>query len=413
MDPFTLLKDYVQRDELGAVRAEGGNIAFGSDYVFPPSTLLAFKVGDGQAREDWLQLDVALHFAQFFTTRDAAGNTPRLVTPEYVKAAKESKLKPVGARARRDLLDILLGRTRESTLCVEVPPQLAAATLQAPEPAPAAPEAAQTPAATDDDAVRGPARILADVRAHQRPLRDRNSQLVAARGDFRFAIQIAARYDLFDSKGSAGAGGAKAAADRPGGGVKRPAQTDLAGGREKAPRGTQVPIIVVPQGLQTLINMWNIRRFLEEGKFETWQATKERMGGKPARELLILRRQGREEPVPYRIVDTYPARRDQQRCVVACVMHGAKWQFKDWPYKDKESGGVDLAHAMAAVRMVYLKWHDARTEQLPELVRNGNVRVLGLHRDNRHSDNLVAGDFWKEVDLHIARNADLNRTVKY
>lgn len=157
-----------------------------------------------------------------------------------------------------------------------------------------------------------------------------------------------------------------------------------------------VPIIVVPQGLggNTLVNMYNAKKFIEEGVYEPWDRMRERGERKETRQT-IWRQFGRQKPVQYELTDRVPkreAKADWGR-VVAVIVNGAKWQFQGWPFPGAESG--DLVETFSRVRGFFVCYED---DPLPDPVSKWNVKVLRLKRNSRHNDRAVAKDFWEEID---------------
>ncbi len=72
--------------------------------------------------------------------------------------------------------------------------------------------------------------------------------------------------------------------------------------------------------------------FLEEGRFTTWQECQE-AGIKKASTRTFQRTINRAKPVTYHVTDTAPAPLDQAwRRVVAVFVQGKEWQFRDWPF---------------------------------------------------------------------------------
>mmetsp|Transcript_5007 Transcript_5007/g.10824 ORF Transcript_5007/g.10824 Transcript_5007/m.10824 type:complete len:494 (-) Transcript_5007:500-1981(-) len=162
-----------------------------------------------------------------------------------------------------------------------------------------------------------------------------------------------------------------------------------------------IPIIIVPSGLSAMINMFNAKAFLEEGRYETSEEAQRRSGGvKPS--LLLINRTALKpagtRPVPYHVVDKPPAKgSDDWKRVVAVVAQGVKWQFKDWPYKGAAEG--DLVDTFSKVAGFFVHYSD---EKVPELVANWNVKRLGLHRANRHLDTTTILDLYRTLDSFLA-----------
>mgnify|MGYP001801473018 FL=1 len=96
----------------------------------------------------------------------------------------------------------------------------------------------------------------------------------------------------------------------------------------------------MPPGFNGLLMMYNAREFLEMGTFTTWQEKKERKGDDDIPKVdtvIIQRRIGRTNPVPYQIMNSGSALKPNDwKRVVAVFTDGASWQFRNWPdEKDK------------------------------------------------------------------------------
>jgi parafibromin len=90
-------------------------------------------------------------------------------------------------------------------------------------------------------------------------------------------------------------------------------------------------------GMTAMLTLFNTKQFLEEGRFEPSQVAQQR--GVTKHPLLVINRTAlrpgvKGGGVPYHVMDKPPIKGhpDWQR-VVAVVAQGAKWQFKDWPFK--------------------------------------------------------------------------------
>jgi parafibromin len=178
----------------------------------------------------------------------------------------------------------------------------------------------------------------AQIRALERPFKDRNALLDARGRDFLAVFQAALRRQ--DEQRKAGAkdaapssrtdSGAGAAA------LAKPKVVDRALG------DGVVPIILVPSASQTLITIYNVKEFLEDGVFvpseERMRATK---GGKPEsvtvqKKLIRAERAGAAGGAVSFEVRDKPAslKSDDWGRVVGVFVLGKEWQFKDWPFKD-------------------------------------------------------------------------------
>ncbi|KAK9838857.1 hypothetical protein WJX74_004666 [Apatococcus lobatus] len=165
------------------------------------------------------------------------------------------------------------------------------------------------------------------------------------------------------------------------------------------------PIILVPAGATSKINIWNVKSFLEKGEYKTADACKQEGDlRKPDGTVEVWRKQGRQKPVLYHAMEGCPAKTDATwRRVVAVFVQGKKWQFKGWPFKGAEQG--DLVDTFSRILGIHLFFHD---EQVDPNVKAWNVKLCSLQRAQRHKDPLIMGDFWKWLDIHLkGRNSQL------
>lgn len=149
--------------------------------------------------------------------------------------------------------------------------------------------------------------------------------------------------------------------------------------------------------MTAMLNMSNAVSFLGEGRYVTAQQAVA-AGCAKVSSATFMRTADRSTPVEYMVTDKAPPEKspDWQR-VVAVVVQGAKWQFKDWPYKGAKEG--DLAEAFNRVCGFYLHFADEKVG-LP--VADWNVKRLLLHRESRHKDMTVMMDLFRHLDAFLA-----------
>ena len=167
------------------------------------------------------------------------------------------------------------------------------------------------------------------------------------------------------------------------------------------------PIIFVPAGYPqgSLLNMLNIKTFLEDGKFVDWANLVDSATEKKER-IIVKRSYRKAKPVEYEIRDKVPQFADAgqraefwERIVAVCVS-GAGWQFKDWPWKDERKESVDFLTTFAKVRGFQVRWRD----DLPdERTRPWDVERLFMEKNSRHGDTSVMHRFWDVLDTHLKK----------
>ncbi|KIY94217.1 putative Parafibromin [Monoraphidium neglectum] len=118
---------------------------------------------------------------------------------------------------------------------------------------------------------------------------------------------------------------------------------------------------------------------------------------KPA-SLTIKRTMLRDKPTPYVITDKAPAKGSSDwRRVVAVIVQGKAWQFKDFPFKGADTGNlVDTFHNVLGI---YPHYADERP---PDTVRSWNVRLVPLQREGRFLDRAAVLDVFKALDAFLA-----------
>jgi parafibromin len=177
------------------------------------------------------------------------------------------------------------------------------------------------------------------IRALERTLKDRNALLDARGRDFLAVLQNATRREEERRRNKDSA--PSSARHEP-----SSAAAAAAMAKPKVERSFGdgfVPIILVPSASQTLITIYNVREFLEDGVFvpsdERMRAMKG--SGKPEcvmvqKKLIRGERAGAGGGATTFEVRDKPAslKADDWARVVAVFVLGKEWQFKDWPFKD-------------------------------------------------------------------------------
>lgn len=159
-----------------------------------------------------------------------------------------------------------------------------------------------------------------------------------------------------------------------------------------------VPIILVPSASQTLITIYNVKEFLEDGVFvpseERMRATK---GGKPEsvtvqKKLIRTERAGGAGGAVSFEVRDKPAslKSDDWGRVVAVFVLGKEWQFKDWPFKDH----VEIFNRVIGF---YVRFEDDSVEAA-KVVKQWNVKIISISKNKRHQDRTAALEVWERLE---------------
>ncbi|EME29019.1 Protein CDC73 [Galdieria sulphuraria] len=161
----------------------------------------------------------------------------------------------------------------------------------------------------------------------------------------------------------------------------------------KKPKTNVTPIIVVPSGYNSLINILNAPEFLEKGHFVPWQSLKAQGMTNVSWSVKIKHvSNASQTPVEYQIINnTSRLSSEDWKRVCAVVCNGAQWQFKGWPYPG-------TAELFADVRGFYFYFDD---EQVDPNVRGWVVKCLPISRNKRHLDYSVALEFWRTLEAHV------------
>ncbi|KAH7415566.1 hypothetical protein KP509_14G052600 [Ceratopteris richardii] len=150
-----------------------------------------------------------------------------------------------------------------------------------------------------------------------------------------------------------------------------------------------IPIILVPNAAQTLLNMYNAKEFLQDGVYVMPDVK-----NKKPEVLYFYRKMGREKPVKYEVRDktTALSPKDWDRVLAAFVL-GKEWQFKDWPFKDH-------AETFNRIMGIYLRFEDDSIDQA-KTVKQWNVKIISLSKHKRHQDRTAVLQFWDALELFV------------
>jgi parafibromin len=166
---------------------------------------------------------------------------------------------------------------------------------------------------------------------------------------------------------------------------------------QKKGRDSRTPIIVIPAAPTSLLNMFNVKDFLQEYKFVSAN-DKKRAGAKREAEVLVQRKK-ESGSVLYRVVDN-PTKLSQPEWdrVVAVFVQGPAWQFKGWPWLTADGSPVDI---FARVKAFHLKYEGNRAD--PN-IQKWNVQILEVSQTKRHLDRASILKFWETIDKFISKN---------
>ncbi|XP_031091547.1 protein CDC73 homolog [Ipomoea triloba] len=390
MDPLMLLREYTIRNELDRISRVGEEYRFGNDYSFPGTIETGYRSKQGNR----YTLETLVHFI----------TNPNLKHTDYIQQARSNRIHPVTLPDRKPLLDYLTGKISSSD-SIEFIKYDAASVPAAPTIAGAATESNGN--AYVEGNVMPDAGVLENqnpiemIRAMEKPLRDRESILLSKNRDFYTVLTAAVRRDEERQRAEAlqrkdglvaksrlergmGYGGGE---DMGYDGATK-TKIHLKGSKI----GEGVPIILVPSAFSTLITIYNVKEFLEDGVYIPTDVKLKQMNGQKPECVTVQKKFSRDRVVTaYEVRDKPSALKteDWDR-VVAVFVLGKEWQFKDWPFKDH----VEIFNKVIGF---YLRFEDDSVESA-KTVKQWNVKIISVSKNKRHQDRAAALEVWDKLE---------------
>ncbi|GJN23812.1 hypothetical protein PR202_gb11495 [Eleusine coracana subsp. coracana] len=372
MDPLAVLRDYAARGDLDKIIFSGDDILFGSDYTFQASTPTAFT--SKQSGRPY-PLSAAVFLAQHHDLKHT----------DFIQAARLRRIPPRLPPRPQALPRLPPLRPQLPPLRRPAPPFLLPGLQGAPPPPPAL-------AAARGARGRRRGHHGRTIRAVERPFKDRNALLDARGRDFHAVLTSALRRPEEQRKG--GKDGAP--------GSRHEASAAVAMSKPKLDKSLGdgvVPIILVPSASQTLITIYNVKEFLEDGVFVPSEERMRAMKGVKPESVTVQRKlmvRG-DRPgatggsVSFEVRDK-PAslKSDDWGRVVAVFVLGKEWQFKDWPFKDH----VEIFNRVIGF---YVRFEDDSVEAA-KVVKQWNVKIISISKNKRHQDRTAALEVWERLD---------------
>ncbi|WWC73546.1 uncharacterized protein I206_107518 [Kwoniella pini CBS 10737] len=232
------------------------------------------------------------------------------------------------------------------------------------------------------------------LRAEEVELRDRNSVLRSSGGgkvnNFESFLKTTMVEKIRALRGSFDKGASKAAA-------QAQQQAGPPVGAKKA-KSTH-PIIIISSSPTSLLTMWNVKKFLEQGVFEPSDVARQNeaaQGNMRAEDVVAIlrKRSGPHGDVTskYYVVDGVDALQkfgqDAWDRVICVVTTGQAWQFKPYKWQDPRM-------LFRNVKGVYFQWSNESTNPT---VKDWNVTEMRIDRSKRHTDRQVVADLWRILD---------------
>ncbi|XP_021897127.1 protein CDC73 homolog [Carica papaya] len=416
MDPLSVLRDFTIRGELDKIVRVNDEYRFGSEYVFPCSAETAYRSKQGNL----YTLEALVHYVQ----------NQHLKHGEYMHYTVKNSVPAVTLPDRKPLLDYLTGKVASSdSIEFLLPQQHPPQSNQQPHyhnslPAISAPAADEY--RPDDDSMFPVAPSLMEnigsansvelstyipaIKSVEKPLKNREAILECRNRDFysvfvastrreeeRQRIESQQRKDGLvaksrlmgaDERGLGYGGGDDIGYDA----TPKP-KLHLKGGKI----GEGVPIILVPSAFQTLITIYNVKEFLEDGIYIPTDLKVKQMKGVRPDCVTVQKKFSRDRE---RVVTAYEVRdkpsalkpEDWDR-VVAVFVLGKEWQFKDWPFKDH----VEIFNKIIGF---YMRFEDDSLESAKN-VKQWNVKIISISKNKRHQDRAAALEVWEKLEEFV------------
>ncbi|KAI3441976.1 CDC73_C domain-containing protein [Psidium guajava] len=156
--------------------------------------------------------------------------------------------------------------------------------------------------------------------------------------------------------------------------------------------GEGVPIILVPSAFQTLITIYNVKEFLEDGVFIPTDVKAKQMKGPKPDCVTVQKKFSRDRVVTaYEVRDKPSALKSEDwDRVVAVFVLGKEWQFKDWPFKDH----VEIFNRIIGF---FMRFEDDSVESA-KIVKQWNVKIISISKNKRHQDRAAALEVWEKLE---------------
>ncbi|XP_010938049.1 protein CDC73 homolog [Elaeis guineensis] len=396
MDPLSVLRDYTVQRKLDQIVRVGDEFRFGSEYAFPCSADTAYRSKQGSL----YTLDTLLFFVRHHNLKHT----------DYLQSARSLRLPAVTLPDRKPLLDYLLGHTSSADAIEFLPPSAAAPDVE--EYRPDDPSFLPSAATAHQSHLADAARVsddlrsidyMAMIRTLERPLKDREALLQCRNRDFygvlvastrreeeRQRLESQQRKDGLVAKTRLIGTDDRAGGDDLDGAAPKP-KMHLKGSKI----GEGVPIILVPSASQTLITIYNVKEFLEDGVFVPTDVKMKAMRGVRPDCVTVQKKLSRERAVAAYEVRDKPSTlkpEDWDR-VVAVFVLGKEWQFKDWPFKDH----VEIFNKIIGF---YVRFEDDSVESA-KTVKQWNVKIISISKFKRHQDRAAALEVWDRLEEFI------------
>ncbi|XP_062177938.1 protein CDC73 homolog [Alnus glutinosa] len=403
MDPLSALRDYTIRGEVDRIVRVNDEFRFGSEYSFPCSAETAYRSKQGSL----YTLETLVYFVR----------SHQLKHIEYIQKARTQGIPAVTLPDRKPLLEYLQGKVSSSD-AIEflVPPNNVNTNSNAKFPdlplsSSLIPSESLAPNLNAiNDAREGKPMdvdlpsVMTMIRTMERPLKDRESLLECKQRDF-YSVLVAStkreeerqrmdsqqRKDGLVAKSRLMGSEETRYGDESGYDATPKPKMHLKGTKI----GEGVPIILVPSAFQTLITIYNVKEFLEDGVFIPTDVKVKQMKGAKPDCVTVQKKFSRDRVVTaYEVRDKPSALKpeDWDRVVSVFVL-GKEWQFKDWPFKDH----VEIFNKIIGF---FMRFEDDSVESAKN-VKQWNVKIISISKNKRHQDRTAALEVWDRLEEFV------------
>ncbi|ESW29088.1 hypothetical protein PHAVU_002G042300 [Phaseolus vulgaris] len=386
MDPLSALREFTMRGEVEKIVRLNNEFRFGEEYTFPCWVETAFRSTKGNR----YTLETLVHYIK----------NHHLKHTEYIQNTFAVGIPSVTLPDRKPLLHYLQG-TLASTDSIEYRPEdpsFAPKSTLLPSQAQAQAQPQDQPDKLD---------LISLITSVERPLKDRQALLECKNRDF-YSVLVAAtkreedrqRMESQQRKDGLVAKSRLMAADDRGLGF-----SDDMGGYDPTPKpkmhlkgtkiGEGVPIILVPSAFQTLITIYNVKEFLEDGVYIPTDVKVKQMKGARPDCVTVQKKLSRDRVVTAYEVRDKPStlKPDDWDRVVAVFVLGKEWQFKEWPFKDH----VEIFNKIIGF---FMRFEDDSLESAKN-VKQWNVKIISISKNKRHQDRAAALDVWERLEEFV------------
>ncbi|KAL8047972.1 hypothetical protein ABFX02_07G033300 [Erythranthe guttata] len=380
MDPLTLLRDYTIRNSLDRIARVNDEFRFGSDYSFAATIETAYRSKHAQQTRRYT-LETLVHFI----------TNHHLKHTDYIQNARALRIPAVTLPDRKPLLDYLTGKVQSSDSIVpldfpNINPQFT--NLDRPnlhhDSSAAAAAAAAEPLVSESEG-----NLIELIRAKEKPIKDREAMLVFTNRDFYSVLTAATKRDEERQRTEALQRKDNIVAKNR---IESRGFSTGEDANKMRKMGEGVPIILVPSAFSTLITIYNVKDFLEDGVYiPTDVKLKQAKGGKPDC-VTVQKKFSRDRVVTaYEVRDKPTAlKSDDWDRVVAVFVLGKEWQFKEWPFK----GHVEIFNKILGF---YMRFEDDSVESA-KTVKQWNVKIISISKNKRHQDRAAALEVWDKLE---------------